>query len=64
MIEGVGELHKNDLIHRDLKMDNILIQSDMTIVVCDFGLVVQYPQIDETTKDKKKDANGNFIKIN
>jgi len=64
MIEGVGELHKNELIHRDLKMDNILIQSDMTIVVCDFGLVVQYPQIDETTKKKKIDANGNFIKIN
>jgi len=42
MIEGVGELHKNELIHRDLKMDNILIQSDMTIVVCDFGLVVPY----------------------
>ena len=64
MIEGVGELHNNELIHRDLKMDNILIQSDMTIVVCDFGLVVHYPQIDEKTKEKKKDANGNFTKIN
>jgi serine/threonine protein kinase len=53
MIEGVGELHKNDLIHRDLKMDNILIQSDMNIVICDFGLVVQCPQKDENGNDKK-----------
>jgi serine/threonine protein kinase len=53
MIEGVGELHENKLIHRDLKLDNILIQSDMNIVVCDFGLVVEC-----------KDENGNDKKIN
>ena len=50
MIEGVGELHRNGLIHRDLKMDNILIQSDMDIVVCDFGLVVEYAEKDKDGK--------------
>ena len=63
MIEGVEVLHKNNLIHRDLKLDNILIQSDMNIVVCDFGLVVQYPQKDDAGNDKK-DANGELTKIN
>ena len=63
MIEGVEELHKNHLIHRDLKLDNILIQSDMNIVICDFGLVVQYPQKDKEGNNIKDDA-GNDKKIN
>ena len=39
MIEGVGEIHRNDYIHRDLKMANILINESMKLVICDFGLI-------------------------
>ena len=39
LIEGVGEIHRNNYIHRDIKMANILISESMRLVICDFGLI-------------------------
>ena len=36
---GLHYLHTCKLIHRDLKPSNILINSDCSIKICDFGLV-------------------------
>jgi serine/threonine protein kinase len=36
--KGMDFLHSCNLIHRDLKTVNLLVDSDFTIKVCDFGL--------------------------
>jgi serine/threonine protein kinase len=44
IISGIGALHKENLVHKDIKTPNILIGEDMKVVVCDFGLVEKVPE--------------------
>ena len=36
--EGVRFLHASGIIHRDLKPDNILINADVSVAICDLGM--------------------------
>lgn len=38
LLVGIRYLHMRHLIHRDLKPSNLLINSDSTVKLCDFGL--------------------------
>lgn len=39
IILGLSYLHSSKLIHRDLKPSNILVNSDCSLKICDFGLI-------------------------
>ena len=38
ILYGLGHCHCRNIIHRDLKLDNILIGENNIIKICDFGV--------------------------
>lgn len=42
LLEGVEYLHKNDITHRDVKMQNILLTSKGILKLADFGMAREY----------------------
>lgn len=37
LVSGVGYLHRNGIIHRDLKLENLLLDRNKNIIISDFG---------------------------
>ena len=47
LIEGLKYIHKKKVVHRDIKLDNILIDLTNTIKICDFGVSRKFTDKDE-----------------
>ena len=50
LLLGVKYLHENKMIHRDLKLENLLLNDDMKLNIGDFGLATK---LDSTGEMKK-----------
>ena len=51
VVEGLAEIHKKGLIHRDIKPDNIFIADDNRLVLGDWGLVFPTEETEERLTD-------------